>query len=273
MEKRNNRASRSLRSCALLAFVFLGSAVADLSAAQSPACLVEAPSQAADPLAYQPRDSRCEGALPRYVASATDVRLVGYRANALRMKIPGDPAISLVALGKPPGREVAVRALSLTSTYRYQMDYAAARIGEVFLWPLDVASRVMRSGSGKGLDPATLGVLACDNRCLDGLDTTYWPVAAAPSASVDVSRLTLLLRSGVRAERVRITVQPLDGRAVPRPVGTSQEVLLPDVVRAIDLPPDLPSGLYRLTVDARDGRLRALGSLRTTIFVPATIRP
>lgn len=271
LERDSSTLSGACRRLLFATLVAVGS-LGNLAAAQNARCLADVSSHAGDLLAYQPRETRCEGALPRYVASAADIRLVGYRANTYRLRIPGDPAVSLVALGSPAGGEVAVRALSLTSTYRYQMDHAAAKIGEVFVWPLDVASRAIQAGRGHGLDPATLGIVACDNRCSDRPDTTYWPIAVSSSPAVQLSKLTLLLRSGVRAERMRIDLVPLDGTAGPRPIAAPGEPLLPDVVRAIDLPLDLPSGRYRITVDARDRQMRALGSLRATIFVPGSSR-
>lgn len=238
---------------------------AGVALAQRAQCLASVASGAPEPLAYRDRSERCEGALPRFVSNAKEIRLVGYIAGEAPRLGVSPAGISLTIVGSPP-ETVALRALSLTSTYRYQMDTVTLKVGSVFVWPMDLVTQASRSG---GMDPRTLGVVACSNKCEDRPDTKYWPVAFSPTSSPGFSRVAVQLRAGVRAQHTRLKLAPVSGDTL-----SAQEVagptLLPDSVATIELPRGLATGTYRFTVEARDSALQPLGLLQGILYLPAT---
>jgi len=260
---------------ALLGAVLLDCIVSPVVLAQTDRCLADVMAAASGDVGYRFRGTRCEGTLRRYVSTATDIKLVGYHVGRPTLRVPGDKAASLVILASTVSEPVSLRATSLTSQFRYQMDSSAVVVGRAFHWPLDVVEQAATAGpGGKGLDLSTLGVVACNNRCSDRPDTMYWPVAFTVEAPSPTVRGSLVLRSGIRAEKLRLEISPVDtAKGTPRKWQVPNVTLTPDGVSSIDLPQGVETGLYRLVVDARDTETsQALGSLHAIIFVPPSGR-
>lgn len=78
---------------------------------------------------------------------------------------------------------IALRAMSVTSQARYQMDSVDFRPGEPFVWPIDLLRQASSLGATRAADVEAMGVLACTARCSDRPDTVYWPVSVSRRAS------------------------------------------------------------------------------------------
>lgn len=233
--------------------------------AQPDSCLADVNAAASGDLGYRYRDSRCEGALKRFVASSPSIDLVGYHYGNLRLRANPVATVSIMAYGEGGGT-VYLRALSLTSRSRYQMDHVNTKFGEHFLWPVDVLDKVIKQRGETGVDASNIGIVACSNRCADRPDTTYWPVGTEPP-SVSGNAVSLVLRAGVRATDVRVQLKGKDGKTVT--VDASKSVLTADSVTLIALPNDISGGKYELTVSAKDFVSREpLDALYTTVYVP-----
>jgi hypothetical protein len=233
--------------------------------AQPESCLADINAAASGDLGYKYRDSRCEGALKRFVGSSPSIDLIGYHYGTLRLPSGSASTVPIVAYGDGRGT-VYLRALSLTSRSRYQMDHVNMKFGEPFPWPIDVLDKAAKQRGEAGVNASNIGLAVCSNRCADRPETIYWPVGTAPtSASGGV--LSLVLHAGVRAVDVHVQLKGKDGKV--ETVDASKAVLTPDGVTQVALPDSLRSGSYELEVTAKDFVTReTLDALFATIYIP-----
>ena len=233
-------------------------------------CLADMRTAASGPLGYKSRSQRCEGLLQRFVSSSDSIDLIGYHAGNVEVRKLAKSSVTVTAIGAGGHEPVALRALSLTSRGRYQMDRENGHVGEPFDWSPEVAGQLIGSGPPATLDPAKVGLLACSLRCADQPETVYWPVAmgALPGGPLN---LALLFRAGVKATRLSLQLER-DGKTTVVPAGGL--ALLPDAVTTIALPASLPTGLYKIVLDGRnDGNGAPLAAFVGTIFVPKAGTP
>lgn len=227
-------------------------------------CLVTPPTAPSGELSYSARADRCEGVLPRYVGYGDNIELVGYGAGDVDTAIPIVQVLVPEAAGAVDS--LTVRALSLTARKRYQMDRTLAGRGH-YEWPLGLLRQAVSSPDIK-LDPATMGLVACTNRCANRPDTVFIPVLVARAASVARPALTLKLRADVFATNVRARLQPRDGGSAIEPHLGRME-LSPDDLSSVSLPTGLRPGEYRLEVRATNSQtMQQMSSLRVRIVVP-----
>ncbi len=227
-------------------------------------CLVTPPKAASGDLRYSALDDRCEGVLPRYVGYGDNIELVGYGAGDIDTATP----IMHVEVLEAPGKadSLTVRALSLTARKRYQMDRTLAARGR-YEWPLGLLRQAVSSPDIK-LDLATMGLVACTNRCANRPDTLFVPVLVAQVAGAARPMLTLKLRADVFAMNVRVRLQPQDGGSAIEP-NLGRMELSSDDLTSVSLPTGLKAGEYRLEVRATNSQtMQQMSSLRVRIVVP-----
>lgn len=258
--------------CVCAATVGLSAAIP--ARAQSSPCLADVHAAAEGELGYRLRlGSRCEGALQRYVSSASRIALVGYHQGTLDIRNAKLTSVPLTVTADARPGPVVLRAMSLTSQSRYQMDNIDVVPGRTFHWPIELVRQAAAATRGPGANLGALGVIACSNRCVDRPDTVYWPVAfTAEQASAD-DGLSLKLRSGVRAENISVTLEPTADASAAHSWRVKDLALTPNGVATVALPAGQRAGLYRLTVDARDAETsEPVGALHATIYIPGPRR-
>lgn len=227
-------------------------------------CLVTPPNAASGELGYSARDDRCEGVLPRYVGYGDNIELVGYGAGDIDTATPNAQVVVPEAPEKADS--LTVRALSLTARKRYQMDRTLAGRGR-YEWSLRLLRQAVANPEIK-LDPATMGLVACTNRCANRPDTVFVPVLVEKAASAARPGLTLKLRADVFATNVRARLQPRDGGSAIEP-NLGRMELSPDDLSSVSLPTGLQPGEYRLEVRATNSQtMQQMSSLRVRIVVP-----
>lgn len=243
------------------ACISTGTCVLNADASPGLSCLAPVDSTQTGALRYAPRRDRCEGALPRYVGRGEGISLIGYGAGGI------DAAMQSAALTVPHGARhpaLTLRALSLTSGKRYQMDMPLSD-HERYGWPLELVRRA-RSDQQLDLDPATIGVLACTNRCASRPDTVYFPVYVHHAGQAP-RPLAVSLRAEDVAVGLRVRLLPFGaGRPIESVHGARE--LYPDDLTRIPLPQVAP-GQYRLEVRATSLDTRQpMPSLLVRIYVP-----
>lgn len=240
---------------------FISTGSCSFAAGASPLCLAAVDGTQPGTLRYAPRRDRCEGALPLYVGRGEGISLIGYGAGSIDADLQS--AVLTVPHG-PAQPALTLRALSLTSRKRYQMDMPLTD-QERYGWPLELVRRA-RSDQQLDLNPATIGVLACTNRCISRPDTVYFPVYLHHAGQAS-QPLAIRLRAEDVAVGLRMRLLPLDaGRPIETDLGGLE--LYPDDLTTIALP-RLASGQYRLEVRATSLDTRqAMPSLLVRIHVP-----
>lgn len=240
---------------------------------QDAPCLADTSTAAVGDLGYRSRDGRCEGALQRFVSSQAAISLMGYHRGTIDFSaIRRNSTLPLMVVGAGANGAIALRALSITSQARYQMDTASVELGQPFEWPVELLRKASSLSAAKAADIDALGVIACSARCVDRPDTVYWPVSMATVAA-GAQTLAIKLRAGVRSNSVIVSLRPISGSASAHRWPANGVSLTPDGVATIPLPPDLQAGIYELTVEARDAQtLEPLGALYATIVVPLVSR-
>jgi len=213
-------------------------------------------------LTYAERENRCEGVLPRYVGYGDNIELIGFFLGKFNDSMP----VAELSVGSPAGQNEAltIRALSLTSRLRYQMDALVDANGK-FRWPLALLGKAR---SDIGIDTKAMGIVACTNRCANRPDTVYFPLSSAAMDDSARPPLTVRLRADTSARAVRFTLRSVVGG----PVIESQlgrQTLNPDELTEITLPSSLASGEYRLDVRATNSESRQpMSPLIARIVVP-----
>ncbi len=249
----------------LLAFFcigFIGWGIDPAAFAQSP-CLAQPDSAPEGPLHYALRDGRCEGALSVYVGQRGAISLIGYGTGVLNAELP---AATLYMLPDAPV-PLTLRALSLTSRQRYQMDMLSTGPGPM-RWPLDLVRRA-RTDPHLMLKPAGVGLLACSKRCASRPDTVYYPVALEGDGVTARLPPSLRLRADGYADAVQVRLRPYGSGGAMLPADTEGLELYPDDITSVPLPAGLTPGLYLLEVRATslDSR-QPLPPLLARIHVP-----
>ena len=237
-------------------------ATTETAMAQSETCIAPTSAALAGPFGYAKRSGRCEGLLRRYFGRGDDIELVGYTSGSYDMS---EPALRMSVLSAAAKRDaVTIRALSLTSLVRYQMD-ATIEQGRDFQWPLDL---VLRAQADRQLqfDPSTLAIVGCTNRCARQSETLYFPVAVQTAGRKTAKPLLMKVRADANATDVRAAVSLVGGgeriNLVPKP-----SALSPDALTTFALPDDIGPGEYRFEVKARAGE-KWMSSLLARILVP-----
>ncbi|WP_144444265.1 hypothetical protein [Caballeronia arationis] len=187
--------------------------------------------------------------LKQFVASYSNIELVGYQIGSMPAHLmPGVP-ITLVTLGKSTDGPVFLRAQSVTSHLRYQMDRANTKLGQEVAWQSDVLAQLSEASAAQpALDLSKLAILACSNNCSGSPNTIYWPVLFKGTRSD--GGLMLALRAGVRADQVSIRFQTSALETVDATY--PDVVLVPDGVTFVTLPRRLTAGRYQVVVTATD---------------------
>lgn len=243
------------------------------TSAQNAPCLADVKSAAEGELGYRLRSgAHCEGALQRYVSSSSRIALVGYHQGTLDFRSATLTSVPLTVITDARPGPIVLRAMSLTSQSRYQMDNVDVVSGRTFHWPVDLL-RQAAATRGSGASISALGVIACSNRCAHRPDTVYWPVAFTAEQRPADDGLSLKLRSGVRAESISVTLEPTADASASHSWRVKDLALTPNGVATVALPTGQRAGLYRLTVDARaEDTSEPVGALHATIYIPGPRR-
>lgn len=239
--------------------------------ARADGCLADTSAAVDGELGYRARSGRCEGLLKLFVDNSDRIELLGYHYGNIALPPRGE-GLQVRAIGGGTAAPVSLRAIRVGARNWYQMDVAGAALESVIAWPADVIERIAKMRGDATIDLARLALLVCSNACRDQPDTTYWPVGAAGTqAGAPPPALSLLLRSGVRATGVTLTLVDAHGRKhslVPPPLG-----LTPDGVALVLVPPDLAPGAYGLTVTGVDFLTREqLATLHLKLIIPGPHR-
>lgn len=245
--------------CALLISV----GTTDMALAQADGCMASESAAIAGPFGYSSRGARCEGLLKRYFGRGDDIELVGYTSGAYDMSAP---ELEMSVLSKAVRADaLTIRAMSLTSLVRYQMD-TTVKGNQAFRWPLELLLRA-KADRKVQLDLATLAIVGCTNRCSRRNETQYLPVAVRSTRGPAARPLVLTVRADADATDVRATLSPTGGQ--PIALVPDPPALSPDALTKFVLPADITPGEYRLEVRARDSRgTRWMSSLLAQIVVP-----
>ena len=141
---------------------------ASFARGQSPPCLADVQAAAEGELGYRLRSgTRCEGALQRYISSASRIVLVGYHQGTLDIRNAKLTSVPMTVTADARPGPIVLRAMSLTSQSRYQMDNVDVVPGRTFHWPVDLVRQAAAATRGPGANMSALGVIACSNRCVD----------------------------------------------------------------------------------------------------------
>lgn len=231
--------------------------------AQPSTCLTTPATPAPEGVTYAYRDHRCEGVLPRYVGHGDNIELIGFFSGTFDAR--GPVAELYVAPTTAITAVLTVRALSLTSRLRYQMDARMGQDGK-FRWPLMVLERA-RNDKNIALDMNSLGIVACSNRCSPRPDTVYFPMSSTQNPAGSRVGLSVRLRADVPATAVRLTLRPMaGGQAIENQF--NRMTLTPDELTEMTLPA-LQPGEYRLDVRAINSESRQpMSPLLARILVP-----
>lgn len=213
---------------------------------------------------YAARGARCEGLLKRYFGRGDDIEIVGYTAGAYSLTAP---AVEFsVQQSSAKFDTLTIRAMSVTSLSRYQMD-AAVKEGQTFRWPLELLLDA-KADQKIQLDLSTLAIVGCSNHCAIKNDTVYFPVAVHSGVGIVRGPLALKLRADVTAIDIRAS---LTGNTSTRPIALAPDfaALSPDSLTTFTLPAEIVAGEYRLEVRARNSSVaRWMSTLVARIVVP-----
>lgn len=244
----------------------LSSAVAPLGTAiaQASPCIAPPTAAMSGRFGYATRGARCEGLLKRYFGRGDDIEIVGYTSGTYRLTAPEVELAVQFSSARPD--TLTIRAMSVTSLSRYQMD-ASVKEGQVIRWPLELLFEA-KADQQIQLDLSTLAIVGCTNKCAIRSDTVYFPVAMHSGVGPVPGTLALKLRADVNAIDIRAS---LTGSASARPVDLVPDIaaLGPDSLTTFILPSNIVPGEYRLEVRARNSsKARWMSTLVARVVVP-----
>ncbi|MDR5806340.1 hypothetical protein [Caballeronia sp. LZ001] len=241
--------------------------VAPNSSNAEPRCLADPHSASDESYGYKMRGQRCEGELKNFVALTDGVSLVGYQQGAIAFDLRRNQTLTVEAVGDSH-ESAYLRAMSVTSRARYQMDEEVVPLQSPVVWPMDVLKQAVEHSANGALDVSTIALSACSHRCADIADTVYWPVRALATASGD-RELALFVRSATRAVDVTATLTSLNGDKISAKASAAANA---NLISAIRLPASLKPGRYRLSITAFDDELHvAMPAFYGTIVVPKEV--
>jgi hypothetical protein len=230
-------------------------------------CPIKVEQSTKDERTYREREAgkRCEGLLPLFVSGNTNIQLIGFEADDLSID-QGSPSIRLKVLAPETTDPLHIRAVARGIQNRYRMDSSPLGKNLTFDWRLDVLQ-----ANKAEIDRASLGLLACTNKCLNHSATVYFPVMIARPTN-KTGRLSVLLRSEVTAGRIVATLRPeKDGTQIDIPAAGNLR-LAPDRVTRLPLP-ETSQGRYRLTVNARTINTdEPMGRLQAQIYILSHVK-
>lgn len=228
------RISRITSVYALLGLLLL---TGPLSAEDSPPCANLSPQQGE--LGYQPRGDRCEGMFVR--DTRTSVRLKSVLTASAAGLTSKENTLRAALLPDVPEAQYHLRVSSLDPRTHYQLDAIIPESG-VFSWPMaDVVGRA-------SVDPAKLvplGWAATE-------EVVYVPMslsAAQPPDRTHGSRAVwIIIESTVPIQEfvARLREEPGGGR-----IELQSPASLPTTQLELAVPPDAPSGHYKLWLRVR----------------------
>lgn len=244
------------------------SALASIPGYADTRCLADPHSATTAEYGYKVRGQRCEGELKNFVGLSDGISLIGYHEGPITIDLRSSKPLTIEAVGDS-NDQVFLRALSVTSIARYQMDEEVVPLGRPVEWPVDVLQQAAKGAANHAIDVSTIALTACSRRCADIADTEYWPVRAVSPSPSDRG-LALLVRSAIRAVNVTAVLTSTDGKAI---TVTPGHALNANLITAIRLPTDIRPGRYRLAITAVDYESRApLPPFNATIIVPKEMR-